>query len=123
MGYKSVNEIEQFSFDDCQITRLNVLENEIVIEVCALIVKRNNSQNTNYTDSYAGTTRISLKNAELCRVIKDGYKYYNADEVLIKEIPDEDVDEKDYKELFAKCENAYLYSMELEDKQDEYDYA
>lgn len=54
----------------------------------ALIVRADNSQNTNYTESYAGTTKIRITDGKLIRCVRDGYKYYDANDVLQSEVPD-----------------------------------
>ena len=85
MGFQSVDELEHFSFRDCQINTFRVTEEGLFLEVEALIVKANNSQNTNYTESYAGTTRILFEDGKLLSGKKDGYKYYDANEVLLSD--------------------------------------
>ena len=80
MAYKSMDEIEQFRFDDCQIDSFRTIGQDLILEVEALIVRANNSQNTNYTESYADTTRISLHGGRLEKVVKDGYRYYEAND-------------------------------------------
>ena len=112
MGFQSINEIEKFSFEDCKISRFQVIENQIELEVEALIVKPDNSQNTNYTESYAGTTVIKLVAGKLLSGSKDGYKYYDANDVLIKSVEDEPLTEEQIKEFPKKCEGAYLFSLE-----------
>ena len=47
MAYKSMDEIEQFRFDDCQIDSFRTIGQDLILEVEALIVRANNSQNTN----------------------------------------------------------------------------
>ena len=51
VAYKSVDELEHFRFDDCQIDTFAVTENGVELMVEALIVRADNSQNTNYTES------------------------------------------------------------------------
>lgn len=78
VAYKSVDELEHFRFDDCQIDTFAVTENGVELMVEALIVRADNSQNTNYTESYAGTTKIRITDGKLIRCVRDGYKYYDA---------------------------------------------
>ena len=52
VAYKSVDELEHFRFDDCQINTFAVTENGVELMVEALIVRADNSQNTNYTERY-----------------------------------------------------------------------
>ena len=58
MRYKSVDEINNFRFDDCVINSVSESERDISISAEALIVCANNIQNSNYTESYSGTTKI-----------------------------------------------------------------
>ena len=67
VAYKSVDELEHFRFDDCQIDTFAVTENGVELMVEALIVRADNSQNTNYTESYAGTTLLSGPGSGGCR--------------------------------------------------------
>lgn len=112
MGFKSVNEIEQFIFDDCQIGEIKV--SDINIEMCleALIVRKNNSQNTNFTESYAATTTARFLLGKILSGVKDGYKYYNADDVLLKEVPDQPLDLDEINNILKKSEGAYLFEFE-----------
>ena len=112
MGFQSINEIEKFSFEDCRISRFQVKESQLELEVEALIVKPDNSQNTNYTESYAGTTIIRLTGGKIISGSKDGYKYYDANDVLIKSVEDEPLTEEILKEFPKQSEGAYLFSFE-----------
>lgn len=112
MGFQSIDEIEKFSFEDCKIYRFQVKENQICMELEALIVKPDNSQNTNYTESYAATTTVKFAKGKILSGMKDGYKYYDANDVLQKEVPDEPLTEEQLKEFPTSCEGAYLFSME-----------
>lgn len=118
MGFQSINEIENFSFEDCQISEFKVLENSVEIEVEALIVKPANSQNTNYTESYAGTTRILFEDGKLLSGKKDGYKYYDANEVLLSETPDEEMTIEQILEMLSRSKDEYLYGIQLRKEED-----
>lgn len=111
MQYKSINEINNFSFEDCIINKFEVRDDMICLELEALRVKPENSQNTNYTESYAGTTEVRLLAGKIISGVKDGYRYYNANDELMKETPDEPLGEREILELTKKCEGAYLFSM------------
>lgn len=119
MAFQSINEIEKFSFEDCRISKLQVMENQIYMELEALIVKPDNSQNTNYTESYAATTTVKLAGGKLLSGIKDGYKYYDANDVLIKEVPDEELSPEQLNAFPKTCEGAYLYALTKEKQEDD----
>lgn len=111
MKFKAVNEIEKFSFEDCVINKFEVQNDLVRLELEALIVKPDNSQNTNYTESYAGTTEVRLIGGKILSGVKEGYKYYNADDVIISEIPDEPLTDEQILDLVKICGGAYLFSM------------
>ena len=91
MGFCSKNEVSKFGYNDCVITKSSISENGIRLELDALIARANNSQNSNYTDSYAGDTVCEMKNGKILRFVKSGYKYYDANDNLIEEKPDEEL--------------------------------
>lgn len=108
--FKSVNEVDKFRYDDCVITDVEFGDNSVKLTVEALIVKANNSQNSNFTDSYAGDTTIFFKKAKPVMGVKIGYKKYDANDKLIEEVPDEEIDiaSSDFKKLFR---NMYLNDL------------
>lgn len=112
MGFKSVNEIEKFTFDDCVVQSFKVNEAGIILVLEALIVDSNNSQNTNYTESYADTTTVRLLEGKIISAKKDGYRYYDANEVLMEEVPDTVLNDEEIKNIINTCEGSYLYYIE-----------
>lgn len=112
MGFQSVDELEKFSFEDCRILNLSVNEEGVFFEVEALIVKAENSQNANCTDSYSDVTKIRLLGGKIVCGCLEGYKYYNANDVLINEIPDVALTASEISGLPGKVQGAYLISME-----------
>ncbi len=112
MAFQSVDEIDTFSFDDCTVNRLEIRENRISMELEALIVGVKNSQNTHYVRSYAGTTDVRLHGAKLESAVREGFKMYNADNVLVKEEADEPLSEAKLKELQENLAGAWLFRMD-----------
>ncbi len=112
MGFRSVNEIDRFSFRDCVIDRFSVTETGLRLELSALIVEPDNSQNTNYTRSYAGSTVLVLRDGEIEKGIKEGFRYYSADDVLQSETPDEELDADAVRALLPAFAGAFLYDMQ-----------
>lgn len=112
MKFETTNELNNFSFEDCVISKMKIDEKSITFEVESLIVLPNNSQNANYTESYAGTTNIRITNTCIVSGKKDGVKYYDANDVLVSEVPDEILTEEQIKNLPSLCENAYLFGFD-----------
>lgn len=120
MSYKSVNEVEKFRYDDCCVIKRKDTEADLVLEVEALIVKGNNSQNTNYTESYADVTQIIFKDATIVKGIKDGMRRYDADDNLIEEIKDIDLDDTTLNQLCNNLSGMYLQGIERVKDADDY---
>ena len=124
MKYTAINEITNFSYRDSYITEADFNGDKIVFQVEALIVRAKNSQNTNFTDSYADATKVEFNDANIIKLLKLGYKYYDANDNLIDEIPDteEAFSAINLKALFEKsfitdvietADNSYAIRIEL----------
>ncbi len=113
--FKSIDEIHKFSYEDCVLTGMEWAEDGLLFEVEALIVKENNSQNSNFTESYAGPAVIKLVDGRITDVIKTGFKYYDADGQLLKTVPDEAESPLVWESLFKTFPGNYLPSLEAVD--------
>lgn len=116
MGFQSIDELQQFSFEDCQIDSISIQADGIYLEVEALIVLPNNSQNTNYTASYADVTQIRLQGGKLLKGWLAGYKYYDANDNLLDEVPDKLLEASEIEQICKQISGAYLYSLDCIDK-------
>ena len=117
MSFHSVNEIDKFSFEDCCLMAYVQEENGFGLELEALIVRPNNSQNTNYTESYAGPTKAHFADGKVLRVVKEGYRYLDANDQPIEEIPDSELSEEEADLFLKSCKEYYLYAFELQKKE------
>lgn len=106
--FKSIDETDKFSYTDCVISDIEKAEDGLIFYVEALIVKENNSQNSNFTESFAGPSKIKFVDGKLKDIVKVGFKYYNADSVLIKEVPDEPVVKLEWESLLKTIPGNYL---------------
>ncbi len=101
MVYTSIDELNTFSFRDCEVVKYEEMNNRIAFDLEALIVLENNTQNTNFTKSYAGPANMEIINGSIAGATRIGFKRYNADNVLIEQEEDVILDEKDTRELIA----------------------
>lgn len=112
MSFRSVNEIEKFSFEDCVVRTISQEETGLRLELEALIVRPDNSQNTNYTESYAGPTTAHLQNGRVLRVVKEGYRYLDADDNPVEEVADQELSRQEAEVFLKACQEYYLFCME-----------
>ena len=112
MSFESINELDKFTFDDCQITGVEIRDDSLIFTMEALIVGAKNSQNTNYTESYADTTTLILRGMKIDEFMEEGYKLYDAQDKLIDEIDDKVIEEKDYKATLKALVDGYMFNAE-----------
>lgn len=122
MKFKSVDEMEQFSFEDSEIKELTVGNHQICFTFSGAMVKADNSQNKRYQDMYCGEIVLQLENTEILRVVKEGMKYYDADGRLLRDVPDEDVPESNWQEVFRKCAKGKVFTTVADEIKEGYAY-
>ena len=113
MAFKSVDEIFNFDFQDATVNNVKINDEGISFNLEALIVESENSQNENFTKSYAGTTKVKLESGKIISAIRDGYRQYDANDKLINEVEDTVLDKDQAKLIFKNVNGAYLYAMDL----------
>lgn len=111
MKYKSRNELDKFDFKDAVVHKFAIEDHTITVALEAVIVKAENSQNSNYTNSYAGDLVMTLEGAALSKAIKEGYKYYDANDVLKETVPDTPLSEEELKEILRTIDGDYLWAV------------
>ena len=109
MAFVSKNEINQFDFSDCKIIEVKYSQGQLVMKLESLIVLENNTQNANYTKSYADTVEMVLSDCAIESVILAGYKVYDANDILVEEVQDKVFEADKYSEIIEKTKDAYLY--------------
>ncbi len=122
MKFIAVNELEHFNFRDAVIHSFQVDSKlkTINLELKAVIVTPDNSQNGNATYSYAGDLYMRFLGARLQKGVKEGYKYFDANDVLIEEIPDTPLSLPEMDALPGGLEGAYMWNMtKVEDAQND----
>lgn len=118
MSFRSVNEIERFGFEDCIIRTIAKEETGLRLELEALIVRPDNSQNTNYTESYAGPTTAHLQDGRVLRVVKEGYRYLDANDNPVEEVADTELSQQEAEAFLKACKEYYLFCMERVKEED-----
>ncbi|SDB18351.1 hypothetical protein [Eubacterium oxidoreducens] len=111
MSYCSVDEIEQFSFEDCRILKMQQTAEGFQFQVEALIVRPQNSQNTQFTESYADIATLKVLGVEEVSAVKEGYRYYDADDRLIEEVPDTLLTSEQMGQMLKESAGAYLFEV------------
>lgn len=118
MKFKAVDEIDQFSFDDCTIKEFKVEPDRVSLQLDALIVEPNNSQNTNFTRSYAGLTYVRFLGGKLEYAVKDGFRLRDPNGKIIEQRPDKLLSADEAAPIPETCAGASLYAIENQAKKE-----
>ena len=111
MKFNSKNEIDKFSFKDAEITGYSGGDNDIEFKLEALIVEPDNSQNSNFTKSYADSAVLRLDKGKILSGFKEGYSYYDANDTLIEKVDDKDMSIDEIEALLKESKGAYLFEV------------
>ena len=71
----------------------------LIISLCQLTLTR-----ITLTDRYLDDTELRFKSPVITRFLLEGAKYYDANNVLQREVPDQDIPEEQFKEIFRKIQ-------------------
>lgn len=123
MRFQTVNALNLFNFEEVTIKEFHVGKESLTVVMDALIVKGNNPVNEECTDRFADTANLCFKAGEITEVYKEGYKYYDAMDRLIEEVPDEKVSVSEYKALLERCKGVLLFELiSVKEEEDLYEY-
>ncbi len=97
------------SAGDAAASPKGLLARWLELYVEGAVVKDNNSQNEYYTDKYADQMEIRFKNPVIEAVLLEGHKYYDANDNLVEEVPDQKLAEDEYEKIFGKFKENYIF--------------
>lgn len=97
------------SVGDAEVSIKGLRARWLELYVEGAVVKDNNSQNEYYTDKYADQMEIRFKNPVIEAVLLEGHKYYDANDNLVEEVPDQKLAEDEYEKIFGKFKENYIF--------------
>lgn len=111
MKYKSINELNRISLTDARIKSFEMSEenNVITLAVEGAVVMAENSQNEYYTDKYTDLMQIRFLGPVIEAILLEGHKYYDANDKLIEQVPDIQINPEEYKKLIKDFEEQYIF--------------
>lgn len=111
MKYKCVNNLDTFVFHDARVEKSAYNPGVLEMEFLGAVAKFNNPCNETMADRYIDNVTFRAKNPTITKFFLEGAKYYNADDVLEREVPDEDVTEDAYTETFRSLKDGYVFVL------------
>jgi len=118
MKYKCENELHTFSFKDFNVLEIKYKDDKITLLTNGGVAKYDNSCNETLEERYISECEIQFINCSINKFYLEGGKYFTADDKLIKEIPDKDIEPDKIMETLAKLKGEDAILFFLSGKQD-----
>jgi hypothetical protein len=111
MQFQTTNALQLFNFEEVTVKQIDVRNDSVTVVMEALIVKGQNPVNEEFVDRYADTANVRFLDGEIVEIIKEGYKYYDANNQLKEEKADTVVPKAEYETLLKACRDVYLFDL------------
>lgn len=111
MKYKCVNELDKFGFQDAGVISFDYRDGMLSLELEGMIAKYDNPHNQKYEDCYISAAQIRFKGAKILTFFLEGAKYYDANDVLLEEVPDTDILPEAYRETIGRFKQGVIFMV------------
>ena len=109
MKYKCVNHLDRFWVRDAQMEKCEYQENRMTWVLSGAAARYNNPENETLTDRYMDTAQVRFLDVKIRRCFLEGAKYYDADGVLQREVPDTEIPAEDYEKTFRLFADGVMF--------------
>ena len=79
MGYRTVDEWENFEFQDADVGQIHMENGHLYLELGYVTILPDNSCNRDIRKMGTNELTLQLQQVEIDRIIEEGYKLYDAD--------------------------------------------
>lgn len=114
MKYSTTNEWEHFGFEETYISEIQKINGYLQLTLDQVMIRPENSQNRDIREMRTNGLNFKIQDAEVKRLVEEGYQVYNADGKLMKQYEDQEIQPECYNEIlksFADGESC-IYSLE-----------
>lgn len=111
MRFQTKDALDLFNFEEVTIRGIDAGADCVTVVMDALIAKGNNPSNEECEDRFVDTANVRFKDAHITKIIKEGYRYYDANGKLTEEKPDEEVSLMAYDSVLKKCKDVCLFDL------------
>ena len=119
MKYTTTNEFNQFEFEEAHISDIQIVEGRFYMLLDNVKILPDNSCNRDIRKMRTNELFFKVTNGTMTSLIEEGYKLYDANGKLTREIEDREVVASEYKEITDEFIDGMVYEVEktiLEDK-------
>ena len=96
MGYRTVDEWENFEFQDADIGQIHMQNGHLYLELGYVTILPDNSCNRDIRKMGTNELTLQLQQVEINRIVEEGYKLYDADGNFTKSVEDQELTPEEY---------------------------
>lgn len=111
MKFKVVDQLDKFGFRDVQLSACEIVDGTLRMTMAGVISKYNNPCNERYQDWYILEAYARFEGVQILDCYKEGLKYYDANNVLLEEIPDEPIGPENYDDTLKICKDGIMFVL------------
>ncbi|MBO5484241.1 MAG: subtilin biosynthesis sensor protein SpaK [Lachnospiraceae bacterium] len=111
MSYRTVDEAENFEFQDAEILEMKLEREHLVFNLGYVTILPENSCNRDIRKMGTNELMLQIQHAKILRFVEEGYKVYDADENLTGTFEDREVPAEEYTKMFETLVQGNIYSL------------
>lgn len=111
MKYKCTNELHTLNFRDFTVTGVVINNGNLTISSDGGVARYDNSCNETLEERYISATEIQFLNYTIDKFFIEGAKYFDANDVLLKETPDIDVEKVAYESTLKSLKDGKIFFL------------
>ena len=96
MGYRTVDEWENFEFQDADVGQIHMENGHLYLKLGYVTILPDNSCNRDIRKMGTNELTLQLQQVEIDRIIEEGYKLYDADGNFTKSVEDQELTPEEY---------------------------
>ncbi len=120
MKYQTTNEWNHFGFQEAYISEIQKVNGGFQFTLDNVTIEPDNSKNRDIRQMRANELYVTIQDAEIERLVEEGYKVYNANGQLMEQYEDRDIASKNYNEILKSLTDGESCIYALEKKDDVY---
>lgn len=117
MKYQTTNEWNHFGFQEAYISEIQKVNGSLQFTLDNVTIEPENSQNRDIRQMRANGLYVTIQDAQIERLVEEGYKVYNADGQLMEQYEDREIAPEDYNEILKSLADgeSCIFAMEKKD--------
>lgn len=111
MGYTTKNELKNFKFSGVEIFEIKGYQNVITFELGYVTILGTNSCNHDVREMGTNELTLELQNVTKTKLVKEGFKVFDADGNPKSSCEDEEISSDKYPEIYKELEHSQIFDL------------